>query len=71
MTWSPNINTERHEAIGRAGRAVVRLAADHEAKEPGHPTRTSSSTTSAPTPNERHGDAVAGPRAHGRLPRPD
>ncbi len=32
MTWSPNISTERREAIGRAGRAVVRLATDREAK---------------------------------------
>lgn len=36
MTWSPNISTDRREAIGRAGRAVVRLAGDAEAKEPAH-----------------------------------
>lgn len=36
MTWSPNISSERREAIGRAGRAVVRLAVDPEAKEPAH-----------------------------------
>ena len=34
MTWNPNISTERREAIGRAGRAVVRLAVDPEAREP-------------------------------------
>ena len=34
MTWSPNISTDRREAIGRASRAVVRLAIDPEAKEP-------------------------------------
>lgn len=36
MTWSPNISSERREAIGRAGRAVVRLAIDPEAKETAH-----------------------------------
>ena len=36
MTWNPNISTERREAIGRAGRAVVRLAVDPEAKESAH-----------------------------------
>lgn len=36
MTWSPNISSERREAIGRAGRAVVRLAVDAEAREPAH-----------------------------------
>ena len=34
MTWTPNISSERREAMGRAGRAVVRLAIDPEAKEP-------------------------------------
>jgi len=34
MTWTPNMSSERREAIGRAGRAVVRLAADPAAKEP-------------------------------------
>jgi len=33
MTWSPNISAERREAIGRAGRAIVRLAADPEARQ--------------------------------------
>ena len=36
MTWNPNISTERREAIGRAGRAVVRLAVDPEARESAH-----------------------------------
>ena len=36
MTWSPNISSERREAIGRASRAVVRLAIDPEAKETAH-----------------------------------
>ena len=36
MTWNPNISTERREAIGRAGRAVVRLAVDTEARESAH-----------------------------------
>jgi hypothetical protein len=36
MTWSPTISSDRREAIGRASRAVVRLAIDPEAKEPAH-----------------------------------
>ena len=36
MTWNPNISTERREAIGRASRAVIRLAVDPEAREPAH-----------------------------------
>ncbi len=36
MTWSPSISTDRREAIGRAGRAVVRLTVDATAKEPAH-----------------------------------
>lgn len=36
MTWNPNISTERREAIGRAGRAVVRLAVDPEVRESAH-----------------------------------
>lgn len=36
MTSNPPISTERCEAIGRAARAVVRLAIDHEATLPAH-----------------------------------
>lgn len=36
MAWSPNISSERREAIRRAARAVVRLAVDPEATEPAH-----------------------------------
>ncbi len=55
MTWNPNISTERREAIGRAGRAVVRLAVDTEG--PGSPptARTSSSTMYERSPTARRG----------------
>lgn len=36
MTLNPTISTERREAIGRAARAVVRLAIDPEATLPAH-----------------------------------
>lgn len=36
MTWTPRITPDRRAAIGRAGRAVVRLAPDPTAKESAH-----------------------------------
>lgn len=36
MTWNPNTSSERREAIGRARRAVARLAIDPKAAEAAH-----------------------------------
>lgn len=36
MTWNPNTSSDRREAIGRARRAVARLAVDPKAKDPAH-----------------------------------
>lgn len=58
MTWSSNISTERREAIGRAGRAVVRLAIEPEATLPARRQNAIVNDVSAYTDREAW-DAVA------------
>jgi len=58
MTWTPNISTDRREAIGRAGRAVVRLAAEPQAKSSAHRQNAIVNDVSAYTDREAW-DAVA------------